>query len=1513
MCGGSSTTTQSTTIPPEVLARYNAVNARAEDVAKQPFQRYTGQFVAPINQQQMAGISGINQAANMAQPYFNQASGALTNAYGQANPYYGQSINTVAGGASQANQLYGTALGGISNAVNIGSQYGTDATRFINQAGTSAQPYMNQAGAYVGSGLAAADPLLAQSQKFLEGSTQAINPQEFSQAQINKYMSPYMKNVVEAQQALQQQESAAQRSALNSQAIGAGAFGGDRAGISQANLARQQTLANQATLGNLLQQGYGQAAGMFQQQQGVNLAAEQANRQAQQFGQQAAANLAQQRFGQNLAASQQYGNLGQALFGQNLSQGQALSALGQQLYSQGLGAAQAQAGIAQNQFGMSAQQANLMQQAAQGLFGMGSQYASGLAGLGTGAQAAALQGAQAQIGAGTLQQQTQQAQDTAKYNEFLQERGYPFQIAQFLANIAMGTGALSGSTTTTTSPNNWMSDRRLKKDIKEIGETHDGLPIYSFKYKGGDDQQRIGVMADEAREKHPDAVHRVGGIDSVDYDKIVNRASEGGGVLPHRAREGFALGSSVPSGSASVSDDIFKQYLNFIGLADTPHGNVASYAKSAKNLPGQAGIVPQQTPPIMQLRAPSSPPRQQESGLSQAASAYKTVEGGLDKLFGEKGLATSKGMPARIYKGLTGSNDDKQGSKSGQNTSTSSEPPQQQKLEQTKASSVSPDEKSFYDKFIDWYQNRAYGGGVAPQFMARGGVSALNEGILPYQTEDKYGPEAVNEAESGHKFDTLDEAGGGKSGSGSGSGLANAIGMAGTAIKGLTALASLLPSDERFKTGMKRVGELDNGQPVYKYRIGNGPTQIGLSAQNVSKYGDPSSVYRDDDGFLHLDYERATREYGGGIRPAYQTRGRVDPDMQDIDYAIRTAAAETTGDPDETRGIAHVIHNRLQSGKYGDSYKNVVLAPNQFEPWQTENNNPMRIKPDDPRYQQAKAAFEDIQSGNMDPRFENVQNFWGPISQYALKRQAPEWGRVGGLDLGGTRFHSLDEVKASHRGIEARPFEGAPANVRRSVAPAESYIDESGKRVNTVNGEEEKGTLAGLLPTNYRTGAPFKGWSDYLTDRQFVRPLFAGLAGMAQSKSRFAVPAILEGLGAAAAADMMAEKGQQEIAESQSREQLGLAQSRNMSIQEITPGYFIVYLAKGGTKDLADWMETQEPLVGGESGAELARKIYARKTGQASAKPAAYTGTADTGAGAATAGQAGTEAGSAGAGTTTVVGGQSAQGQPGQIKPAKSANIPISPFVTYDDSSVQRAREDFKQTQSPGGQSFAEQGRENRKKINNGAQQSYGIAPVINEMAQNIMDSLSQTGISSTGPGFGKIASASAVLGTWPARFGLPIDFTKPADIKQKAQKYAEFLAAAAAQGYGQDTLGAMQRMASVMPEPELTKDTQAQLTSELLVFNKKDQHRQQFAQKYDRDSNSNPANVYAEFERLNKQKYLDSVSLVKKLMLEDPVLAKGFLSNQVPPEEMEKFFKQYAQSRKLKYHTGMSDFFVGQ
>jgi hypothetical protein len=65
-----------------------------------------------------------------------------------------------------------------------------------------------------------------------------------------------------------------------------------------------------------------------------------------------------------------------------------------------------------------------------------------------------------------------------------------------------------------------MSDRRTKTDIREIGETKDGQPLYQYRYKGSPMMQ-IGLMAQDVQERDPDAVKEIAGILHVDYDKAL--------------------------------------------------------------------------------------------------------------------------------------------------------------------------------------------------------------------------------------------------------------------------------------------------------------------------------------------------------------------------------------------------------------------------------------------------------------------------------------------------------------------------------------------------------------------------------------------------------------------------------------------------------------------------------------------------------------------------------------------------------------------------------------------------------------------------------------------------------------------------------------------------------------------------------------------------------------------------------------------------------------------------------
>jgi hypothetical protein len=63
------------------------------------------------------------------------------------------------------------------------------------------------------------------------------------------------------------------------------------------------------------------------------------------------------------------------------------------------------------------------------------------------------------------------------------------------------------------------SDRRLKKNIKQISTRPDGLNVYEFDYIWGGGRQ-VGLMAQEVQSIYPGAVSESGGYLMVDYSKV---------------------------------------------------------------------------------------------------------------------------------------------------------------------------------------------------------------------------------------------------------------------------------------------------------------------------------------------------------------------------------------------------------------------------------------------------------------------------------------------------------------------------------------------------------------------------------------------------------------------------------------------------------------------------------------------------------------------------------------------------------------------------------------------------------------------------------------------------------------------------------------------------------------------------------------------------------------------------------------------------------------------------------
>jgi hypothetical protein len=68
------------------------------------------------------------------------------------------------------------------------------------------------------------------------------------------------------------------------------------------------------------------------------------------------------------------------------------------------------------------------------------------------------------------------------------------------------------------------SDERVKDDIEEVGELHDGQKVYAYRYKGSP-TTHLGLLAQEVLDHDPDAVDDFGGMLAVDYKRATRDAA----------------------------------------------------------------------------------------------------------------------------------------------------------------------------------------------------------------------------------------------------------------------------------------------------------------------------------------------------------------------------------------------------------------------------------------------------------------------------------------------------------------------------------------------------------------------------------------------------------------------------------------------------------------------------------------------------------------------------------------------------------------------------------------------------------------------------------------------------------------------------------------------------------------------------------------------------------------------------------------------------------------------------
>jgi hypothetical protein len=132
----------------------------------------------------------------------------------------------------------------------------------------------------------------------------------------------------------------------------------------------------------------------------------------------------------------------------------------------------------------------------------------------------------------------------------------------------------------------------------------------------------------------------------------------------------------------------------------------------------------------------------------------------------------------------------------------------------------------------------------------------------------------------------------------------------------------------------------------------------------------------------------------------------------DRDYLVRTVLGEANGQPDDgLAAVAHVVMNRVNSGKYGSSPTEVVFAPNQFEPWSTRRKELLGIDDKSPAYQKAAAIVDGVLSGKIkDPTSGATHFLQEDIVRQRRGGTLPDWATGKNLKIGAHTFYYPDET-----------------------------------------------------------------------------------------------------------------------------------------------------------------------------------------------------------------------------------------------------------------------------------------------------------------------------------------------------------------------------------------------------------------------------------------------------------------------------------------------------------------------
>jgi hypothetical protein len=131
-------------------------------------------------------------------------------------------------------------------------------------------------------------------------------------------------------------------------------------------------------------------------------------------------------------------------------------------------------------------------------------------------------------------------------------------------------------------------------------------------------------------------------------------------------------------------------------------------------------------------------------------------------------------------------------------------------------------------------------------------------------------------------------------------------------------------------------------------------------------------------------------------------------DPQERDYLIRTVAFEAGSESEVGKtAVAHVILNRKRTGRWGDTVKDVVTHPWQFEPWMTKRREMERLSRADPLYQSAARIVDAVLKGEKPDPTSGATHFLNPeIVRQRRGGSLPGWANGDGQEIGRHTFYS---------------------------------------------------------------------------------------------------------------------------------------------------------------------------------------------------------------------------------------------------------------------------------------------------------------------------------------------------------------------------------------------------------------------------------------------------------------------------------------------------------------------------